>query len=66
MAGHTELSDREWNCQDLLQWQNVTSFGIPSAESFSSIAASAHEWMRGHIEVMTIGSLTSTERPESG
>ncbi len=35
MAGHAELSDREWSrVGAFFQWQNVTPFGIPNASDF--------------------------------
>jgi PAP2 superfamily len=48
------------------QWQNVTPFGIPSAGDFlldPPPALTSNGYAKAYIEVMTVGSLTSTERP---
>ena len=48
------------------QWQNVTPFGIPSAGEFlldPPPALTSNGYAKAYIEVMTVGSLTSTERP---
>lgn len=49
------------------QWQNVTPFGIPSASDFllgPPPALTSNEYAKVYNEVMTVGSLTSTERPQ--
>jgi hypothetical protein len=50
MAGHTELSNREWNRgRSLLSWQYVTPFGIPSAGEFlldPPPALTSHEYAK--------------------
>lgn len=49
------------------QWQNVTPFGIPSASAFLLApppALTSNEYAKVFNEVMTVGSLTSTERPQ--
>lgn len=49
------------------QWQNVTPFGIPSASAFllgPPPALTSNEYAKVYNEVMTVGSLTSTERPQ--
>ena len=48
------------------QWQNVTPFGIPSAREFlldPPPALPSNEYAKAYNEVMTVGSLDSTERP---
>jgi membrane-associated phospholipid phosphatase len=48
------------------QWQNVTPFGIRSAKEFllgPPPALSSNEYAKTYNEVMTVGSLDSTERP---
>jgi len=47
-------------------WQNVTPFGIPSAREFlldPPPALTSNKYATAYIEVMTVGSLASTERP---
>ena len=49
------------------QWQNVTPFGIPSASEFlldPPPALASHEYAKAYKEVMTVGSIDSTERPQ--
>ena len=49
------------------QWQNVTPFGIPSASEFlldPPPALASHEYAKAYNEVMTVGSIDSTERPQ--
>ncbi len=51
----------------LFQWQNVTPFGISSASEFllePPPALWSHEYAKAYDEVMTVGSLDSTERPQ--
>jgi membrane-associated phospholipid phosphatase len=48
------------------QWQNVTPFGIRSAKEFllgPPPALRSNEYAKTYNEVMTVGSLDSTERP---
>jgi len=48
------------------QWQNVTPFGIASANDFllePPPALTSKEYARAYHEVMTVGGLNSTERP---
>jgi membrane-associated phospholipid phosphatase len=48
------------------QWQNVTPFGIRSAKEFllgPPPALKSNEYAKTYNEVMTVGSLDSTERP---
>jgi membrane-associated phospholipid phosphatase len=48
------------------QWQNVTPFGIPNAADFllgPPPALTSSEYAKAYNEVMTVGSLNSTERP---
>ncbi|MGC1450880.1 MAG: vanadium-dependent haloperoxidase [Candidatus Sulfotelmatobacter sp.] len=50
-----------------LQWQNVTPFGIPNAGDFllgPPPALTSNEYAKAYNEVMTVGSLNSTERPQ--
>jgi hypothetical protein len=47
------------------QWQFITPFGIPSASAFllgPPPALTSNEYAKTYNEVMTVGSLTSTER----
>jgi len=47
------------------QWQNVVPFGIPSAGAFllgPPPALTSNEYAKAYNEVMTVGSLNSTER----
>jgi hypothetical protein len=49
------------------QWQNVTPFGIPRASEFlldPPPALASHEYAKTYNEVMTVGSIDSTERPQ--
>ena len=49
------------------QWQNVTPFGIPSAGDFlldPPPALASTKYARAYNEVMTVGSVDSTERPQ--
>jgi hypothetical protein len=49
------------------QWQFVTPFGIPSASAFllpPPPALTSNEYARAYNEVMTVGSIDSTERPQ--
>ena len=49
------------------QWQNVTPFGIPSASDFllgPPPALTSNAYAKAYNEVMTVGSLDSTERPQ--
>jgi len=48
------------------QWQNVTPFGIPSANSFlldPPPVLTSNQYAKAYNEVMTVGSVYSTERP---
>jgi hypothetical protein len=49
------------------QWQNVTPFGIPNSGDFllgPPPALTSNEYAKAYNEVMTVGSLNSTERPQ--
>lgn len=49
------------------QWQNITPFGIPSAKSFlldPPPALTSNRYAKAYNEVMTVGSIDSTERPQ--
>jgi hypothetical protein len=49
------------------QWQNLTPFGIPSAREYlldPPPALTSNNYARAYDEVMTVGSLNSTERPQ--
>jgi hypothetical protein len=49
------------------QWQNVTPFGIPSARAFlldPPPSLTGNEYAKAYNEVMTIGSLNSSVRPQ--
>jgi PAP2 superfamily len=49
------------------QWQNITPFGIRSAKDFllgPPPALRSNEYAKTYNEVMTVGSLDSTERPQ--
>ena len=67
MAGHPELSDREWSRGGIaFQWQNITPFGIRSASDFlldPPPALTSKEYAKAYNEVMTVGSINSTQRP---
>jgi hypothetical protein len=48
------------------QWQNITPFGIRSASEFlldAPPALASHQYAKTYNEVMTVGSVDSTERP---
>ena len=48
------------------QWQNVTPFGIPSAGDFLLApppVLTRNEYTKAYNEVMTVGSIDSTDRP---
>lgn len=49
------------------QWQNVSPFGIASASDFLLVpppSLTSNEYAKAYNEVMTVGSLNSTERPQ--
>jgi hypothetical protein len=49
------------------QWQNVTPFGIPSAGDFlldPPPALGSNKYAKAYNEVMTVGGINSTERPQ--
>ena len=49
------------------QWQNVTPFGIPSVSDFflgPPPTLTSNAYAKAYNEVMTVGSLDSTERPQ--
>jgi hypothetical protein len=49
------------------QWQNITPFGIPSASAFllpPPPALTSNLYAKAYNEVMTVGSVNSTERPQ--
>ncbi len=49
------------------QWQNITPFGIPSASAFllgPPPALTSNAYAKTYNEVMTVGALNSTERPQ--
>ncbi len=49
------------------QWQNVTPFGIPRASDFLLVpppALTSNRYARVYNEVMMVGSVNSTERPQ--
>ena len=49
------------------QWQNITPFGIPRASEFlldPPPALTSHEYAKAYNEVMTVGGIDSTERPQ--
>jgi PAP2 superfamily len=49
------------------QWQNVTPFGIPNAGDFllgPPPALTSNKYAKAYNEVMTVGSVNSTERPQ--
>jgi len=49
------------------QWQNITPFGIPRAKDFlldPPPALGSREYAKAYNEVMTVGSIYSTERPQ--
>jgi membrane-associated phospholipid phosphatase len=48
------------------QWQNITPFGVPSAKEFLLApppALRSNKYAKTYNEVLTVGSLDSTERP---
>jgi hypothetical protein len=48
-------------------WQNVTPFGIPSVSKYlldPPPVLASHEYAKTYNEVMTVGSIDSTERPQ--
>jgi hypothetical protein len=48
------------------QWQNITPFGVPSASAFlldPPPALTSNEYAKAYNEVMTVGSVNSTQRP---
>jgi hypothetical protein len=48
------------------QWQNITPFGIPSVKAFlldPPPTLASNKYAKAYNEVMTVGSLDSTERP---
>lgn len=50
-----------------LHWQNVTPFGIPNASDFllgPPPALTSNEYAKAYNEVLTVGSIGSTERPQ--
>jgi hypothetical protein len=49
------------------QWQNITPFGIPSVSGYlldPPPVLTSHEYTKTYNEVMTVGSIDSTERPQ--
>jgi len=49
------------------QWQNITPFGIPRASDFlldPPPALASREYAKAYNEVMTVGGIDSTERPQ--
>ncbi len=49
------------------QWQNVTPFGVPSAKAYlldPPPALTSNQYAKAYNEVLTVGSLNSTERPQ--
>jgi hypothetical protein len=49
------------------QWQNITPFGIPSVKDYlldPPPVLTSHEYAKTYNEVMTVGSIDSTERPQ--
>ena len=49
------------------QWQNITPFAIPSASAFllgPPPALTSNGYAKAYNEVMTVGSINSTERPQ--
>ena len=49
------------------QWQNVTPFGIPRASEFlldAPPALTSNKYAKAYNEVMTVGSIDSTQRPQ--
>ena len=50
-----------------LHWQNVTPFGIPRGKKYlldPPPALTSHEYAKTYNEVLTVGSIDSTERPQ--
>ena len=49
------------------QWQNITPFGVPSAKAFlldPPPALRSNRYAKTYNEVMTVGNINSTERPQ--
>jgi hypothetical protein len=49
------------------QWQNITPFGVPSASAFlldPPPALTSNEYAKAYNEVMTVGDINSTQRPQ--
>jgi PAP2 superfamily len=49
------------------QWQNITPFGVPSASAFlldPPPALTSNEYAKAYNEVMTVGGINSTQRPQ--
>ena len=49
------------------QWQNITPFGIPSVREYllsPPPVLRSHEYAKTYNEVLTVGSIDSTERPQ--
>jgi len=49
------------------QWQNVTPFGVPSAKAYlldPPPALTSNKYAKAYNEVLAVGGLTSTERPQ--
>jgi hypothetical protein len=49
------------------QWQNVAPFGVPNAKAYlldPPPALTSDRYAKAYNEVLTVGSLTSTERPQ--
>jgi hypothetical protein len=50
-----------------LHWQNVTPFGVPNAEAYlldPPPALTSNRYAKAYNEVLTVGNLTGTERPQ--
>jgi hypothetical protein len=50
-----------------LHWQNVTPFGIPNAKAYlldPPPALTSNRYAKAYNEVLTVGNLTSSERPQ--
>jgi hypothetical protein len=57
----------ELHSESLFKWQNVTPFGIRSASDFlldPPPALTSGKYAKAYNEVMTVGSLNSTPRPQ--
>jgi hypothetical protein len=49
------------------QWQNITPFGVPSVSAFlldPPPALASNEYAKAYNEVMTVGDINSTQRPQ--